>query len=147
MVSEIDAPLLTVGHSNRTWPEFLRVLEAASIRTIFDVRRYQFGLLGHVDLRGSGIDAARILSSRRTGRARDKAENVHVAVVPWTAPAVLEMLRDPLDWIAHGWLNLALSAVESFRGDHEAFEQLLDLATTSTDASVDWDPQPARPRG
>lgn len=40
MVSEIDAPLLTVGHSNRTWPEFLRVLEAASIRTIFDVRRY-----------------------------------------------------------------------------------------------------------
>lgn len=40
MVSESDAPLLTVGHSNRTWPEFLRVLESASIRTIFDVRRY-----------------------------------------------------------------------------------------------------------
>lgn len=35
-----DFPLLTVGHSNRSWPEFLRVLQAASIKTIFDVRRY-----------------------------------------------------------------------------------------------------------
>lgn len=40
MMPQADVPLLTVGHSNRSWTEFMRVLEAASIHTIFDVRRY-----------------------------------------------------------------------------------------------------------
>lgn len=33
-------PVLTVGHSNRTWPEFVAVLTAAGVRRLVDIRRY-----------------------------------------------------------------------------------------------------------
>ncbi|MBR1221812.1 DUF488 domain-containing protein [Bradyrhizobium sp. U87765 SZCCT0131] len=33
-------PVFTVGHSNRTWPEFIAVLAAAGVRQLVDIRRY-----------------------------------------------------------------------------------------------------------
>lgn len=34
------APVLTVGHSNRTWAEFVEILLAAKVQKIIDVRRF-----------------------------------------------------------------------------------------------------------
>ncbi len=33
-------PIFTVGHSNRSWPEFVHVLRSVPIEIVFDVRRY-----------------------------------------------------------------------------------------------------------
>ncbi|MEW6641777.1 MAG: DUF488 domain-containing protein [Pseudomonadota bacterium] len=33
-------PIFTVGHSNRSWPQFMAVLAAASIRQLVDIRRF-----------------------------------------------------------------------------------------------------------
>lgn len=35
-----DEPIFTVGHSNRSQPEFLDVLHSAGVRTLVDVRRF-----------------------------------------------------------------------------------------------------------
>ena len=86
---------------------------------MLDVRRYQFGLLGHIDLKGTGITGADIAGARITGQSKDKLENRSVEMVPWTFEAVMQKLREP-DWIAHGWLNLVLSATTGF--PHKAAE-------------------------
>lgn len=91
-------------------------IQAAHVRlhtAMFDVRRYQFGLLGHIDLTGSGISAADIMLARRHGFAQDKFENTDLLLVPWEFDAVVEVLSRP-EWVAHGWLNLLHSAVSSF---------------------------------
>jgi uncharacterized protein (DUF488 family) len=36
----VPSPVFTVGHSNRSWPEFIRVIQAAAIGTIVDIRRF-----------------------------------------------------------------------------------------------------------
>jgi uncharacterized protein (DUF488 family) len=36
----LEVPVMTIGHSNRPWPEFVRMLEAAEITAVFDVRRF-----------------------------------------------------------------------------------------------------------
>lgn len=91
-------------------------IDTASVRlhtAMFDVRRYQFGLLGHIDLAGSGITAADVLLARRHGLAQDKFENGSLSLVPWEFDEVVAALNEP-DWVAHGWLNLLHSAVGAF---------------------------------
>jgi len=91
-------------------------IEAACVKlhtAMFDVRRYQFGLLGHIDLAGSGITAADILLARRHGLAQDKFENSSLFLIPWKFDEVVAALNEP-DWVAHGWLNLLHSAVGAF---------------------------------
>lgn len=80
---------------------------------MFDVRRYQFGLLGHIDLKGTGIEASTFHAFRKTGLAQDKFENSTMVTIPWRFEPVFEKLSEP-GWIEHGWLNLLLSAMEAF---------------------------------
>ena len=89
-------------------------VEKVSFHTaMFDVRRYQFGLLGHVDLRGTGITAADIVVARKLGLSKDKFENSEVIAIPWDFESVVEKLKEQ-NWVAHGWLNLLHSAMSSF---------------------------------
>ncbi len=103
---------------------------------IFDLRRYQFGLLGHIDLSSTRISAADIIEARQVGLPRDKAESTSLTVVDWTYPAVRELLAEPA-WIAHGWLNLLLSAIESFPRHAEALGHILSERTESFTARAD----------
>ncbi|WP_427018898.1 hypothetical protein ACQCSX_10365 [Pseudarthrobacter sp. P1] len=98
---------------------------------MLDVRRYQLGLLGHVNLRNTGITAAQILNARRLGTAQDKFENRTIEEIPWTYEAVVEKLAEP-NWIAHGWLNLLLSAVESFAPKTDELYRMLGERTRGT---------------
>lgn len=78
---------------------------------MMDVTRYQFGLLGHIDLSNErGRAAADFVQARRAGRPSDRLENVQLEAIPWSIEAVCSKLQEP-DWIAHGWLNLAMSAL------------------------------------
>ena len=80
---------------------------------IMDLRRYHCGLLGHIDLRDSGITAADLLAARQLALAKDRFENTELRLVPWRYPDVLALLHEP-GWIAHGWLNLLLSAISTW---------------------------------
>lgn len=80
---------------------------------IFDLDRYQFGLLGHVDLSGTDTSWQRVTERRLTGIAKDKVEARRLERIPWNPDAVIGALMDP-DWVAHGWVNLLLSAISSF---------------------------------
>ncbi|MBD7919951.1 hypothetical protein H9657_16895 [Cellulomonas sp. Sa3CUA2] len=91
---------------------------------MWDLRRYQFGLLGHVDLEGSGITAADIVLARRHGLAQDKFENSRLVVIPWTLDSVAKVLAED-DWVAHGWLNLVHSAISTFGARAEQMYELL----------------------
>lgn len=91
---------------------------------MFDMRRYQFGLLGHIDLSGTGITAADVVMARKLGLSKDRFENSHVEVIPWRFVDVMSKLKEP-DWIAHGWLNLAHSAIASFTPHADALSALL----------------------
>lgn len=103
---------------------------------MFDMRRYQFGLLGHVDLRGTAYDAAGVVAARQAGLPRDKKENDKVEVVDWDIDTVRGLLAEA-DWIAHGWLNLLLSAVAAFPRHSTELVQLLGGFTESAQARED----------
>ncbi len=98
---------------------------------MFDVRRYQFGLLGHVDLRGTGITAADIIAARQSGLSKDRFENSKLECIDWELQTVLNKLREP-DWIAHGWLNLVNSAIAKLADNAK---QIADLQDTRLVAS------------
>jgi hypothetical protein len=103
---------------------------------MFDMRRYQFGLLGHIDLRGTDYDAAGVVAARQGGLPRDKKENDRIEVVDWDIDTVRGLLDEP-DWIAHGWLNLLLSAVAAFPRHSAELVQLLGGFTESERARED----------
>lgn len=106
-----------LGLVRGVWEELGIEIEASSVRihtAMFDVRRYQFGLLGHIDLTGTGITAADVVLARRHGLAQDKFENGELVLVPWELGHVAAVLQEP-SWVAHGWLNLLHSAVGAFR--------------------------------
>jgi len=86
---------------------------------ILDATRYQWALLGHVDLSGTEWDAAKVLSARVVGRAVDNWETDNLRAIPFTVDDVIRELRDPSAWIAHGWVNLLLSAMYSFKSAHD----------------------------
>jgi len=78
---------------------------------ILDVDRYQWGLLAHLDLRGTEITSTAIRLSRNIGAAHDDWESSEIKFIPFTdsADEVIQELREGADWLAHGLLNLALS--------------------------------------
>lgn len=80
------------------------------------------------------IDAAAVLAKRQIGDARDKDENTSLEIVAWDPGAVLERLQDPSSWVAHGRLNLLLSAMDAFPHQREAFADLLNDSTVSLSA-------------
>jgi hypothetical protein len=91
---------------------------------IHDVTRYQFGLLGHIDLAGTDITADRIMAARKLGLGKDKVENTHLEVIDFNPREVKKVLRDE-NWLAHGWVNLVLSAIHAMRSDQAEFTTLL----------------------
>lgn len=91
---------------------------------VLDATRYQWALLGHVDLSQTGLRAADVLARRATGLSPDAWENSRIFAIPFTPTDVLEALREADQWIAHGWLNLLLSALSAFP---ERQSDLLDL--------------------
>lgn len=91
---------------------------------IHDVTRYQFGLLGHIDLQGTTITADRVLAARKLALGRDKVENTHLEVIDFNAREVKRVLRED-NWLAHGWVNLVLSAIHAMRSQEEEFTTLL----------------------
>ena len=105
-------------------------IDATAGRAIFhtimlDATRYQWALLGHVDLSDTEWDAARVLSARAVGRAIDNWETDRLRAVPFTLDDVLRELEEPDTWIAHGWVNLLLSAMYSFTSGHDRLLTLL----------------------
>lgn len=103
---------------------------------MIDMRRYQFGLLGHIDLSGTQIDAAAIKEARAVGLAKDKAENRGLELVEWDYETVRSWLAKP-DWIAHGWLNLLLSAIGAFPRQARELSSLLTAHTQFEQARED----------
>jgi len=91
---------------------------------MLDVRRYQFGLLGHVDLQGTGIEAATVVAYRQTGLSKDRFENDRIELVDWNLDAVIPYLKQK-DWVAHGWLNLFHSVVSTFDISPEKLHEIL----------------------
>lgn len=94
---------------------------------ILDANRYQWAFLGHVDLAGTGWDAARVHAARAAGRSIDNWETDVVRDIPFTLDAILQELTDQDAWIAHGWVNLLLTAFYEFPGKHD---QLLNVLAT-----------------
>lgn len=92
---------------------------------ILDATRYQWAVLGHVDLRGTGVTMAMIDGLRRSGMAADHWENDSFFPVPFNADAILEELRAPEQWIAHGWVNLLLTGVAAFPARSQEFLELM----------------------
>jgi hypothetical protein len=100
-------------------------VDAVNFHTaMFDVRRYQFGLLGHIDLSRTDITAADISVARMHGIAKDKFENSEIVAVPWDYEHVLAKLTEH-DWVAHGWMNLLHSAIAEFTPRSEELYRLL----------------------
>ena len=92
---------------------------------MLDATRYQWALLGHVDLTDTEWDAARVLSARAVGRAVDNWETDRIRAIPFTLDDVLRELENPDTWIAHGWVNLLLSAMYAFKSGHDRLLTLL----------------------
>ncbi|PPL17340.1 hypothetical protein [Microterricola pindariensis] len=95
-------------------------VERSAVRlhtVMYDVRRYQLGLLAHIDLSTSDAHlewtAAAIRTRFNTAQAKDRFENRALEFVKWRLEDVREVIAQP-DWLAHGRLNLALSAVSHF---------------------------------
>ena len=63
---------------------------------IFDLDRYQFGLLGHVDLSGTDTSWQRVTERRLTGIAKDKVEARRLERIPWNPDAVIGALMDSI---------------------------------------------------
>ena len=101
---------------------------------MFDMRRYQFGMLGHIDLRGTGITAADAVLARKLGLSKDKFENSRLEIIPWRFTDVMIKLNEP-NWVAHGWLNLLHSAIASFTPHSNALYALMGETTLSRSSS------------
>ena len=81
---------------------------------ILDVTRYEWALLGHVDLRGTEFTDGAFRMQRGMGLSSDDWESDELSLGPWTAASALELLDSDDEWVGHGYLNLLLSAVHRF---------------------------------
>jgi hypothetical protein len=91
-------------------PDFQHRLVIHSL--ILDVDRYQWGLLAHLNLEDTNITSTAIRIARNLGAAPDDWEASDIWTLPFSAsagPVIAEISR-PGPWVAHGLLNLALSA-------------------------------------
>ncbi|MCC3294926.1 hypothetical protein LJ756_09850 [Arthrobacter sp. zg-Y411] len=87
---------------------------------ICDVTRYEWALLGHVNLTQTGWTNASFIAARRLGMGPDDWESNGLEFIPMTKAAVEEALRDDAEWVGHGYMNLVLSAMHRLRSDHRA---------------------------
>jgi len=90
--------------------------ERLNVHTLLlDVDNYQWGLLAHLDLRSTEITSTAIRIARNLGAAHDGWEASEIRFIPFTgsADAVVEELERAEEWVPHGLLNVALSAVHS----------------------------------
>lgn len=92
---------------------------------ILDATRYQWALLGHVDLSGTGIDEAKFRTARNSCAATDHWENDDIRFIEASWPSIRDALADKESWIAHGWLNLLYSGLLMFPHRKEEILQML----------------------
>lgn len=88
---------------------------------ICDVTRYEWALLGHVNLTQTKWTNAVIQGARKLGVAPDDWETNKLTFVPLDRKSIEKVLEDDSDWVGHGYINLLLSAVFRLRGDRIAF--------------------------
>lgn len=81
---------------------------------ILDVTRYEWGLLGHVDLRGTDFTDGVFRMQRGVGMSSDNWESDELTLRPWNIESALDLLESDNDWVGHGYLNLLLSAIHRF---------------------------------
>lgn len=81
---------------------------------MLDVDRYEWGMLAHVDLRGTSWSSTEILAARAIGAAHDDWEASELRLLPFTVETVIEECMRPAEWIPHGLLNLVTSAVTRY---------------------------------
>ncbi|MHC6594243.1 hypothetical protein [Arthrobacter sp. C152] len=88
---------------------------------VCDVTRYEWALLGHVDLRQTKWTNAAIQGARKLGAAPDDWESNKLAFVPFDAKSIEAVLEDDSDWVGHGYINVLLSAIFRLRSNRAAF--------------------------
>lgn len=81
---------------------------------ILDVTRYEWAFVGHVDLRDTALTDAVFRMHRGVGISSDSWETDELRFLPWNAGSAAELLTSDEDWVGHGYLNLALSAIHRF---------------------------------
>lgn len=95
---------------------------------ILDVDRYEWALLGHLDLGPSGITSTQIVQTRNLGMAPDGWEASNIRFIDFNnkdLSSVERELENHSQWIPHGLVNLALTAIHCFPSKtqqvHQAF--------------------------
>lgn len=88
---------------------------------ICDVTRYEWALLGHVNLSQTKWTNAVIQGARKLGAASDDWETNKLTFIPLDRKSIEEVLEDDSDWVGHGYMNLLLSAMFRLRRDRSAF--------------------------
>ncbi len=87
---------------------------------ICDVTRYEWALLGHVNLTQTDWTNAAFVQARKWGMGPDDWETNSLQFIPMTRADVEEALRDDSDWVGHGYINLVLSSMYRMRRDQRA---------------------------
>lgn len=83
---------------------------------ICDTTRYEWALLGHVNLTGTEWTSSSFRHARLLGIAPDSWETSNIEFIPFDAEAVQEALQDDSNWVGHGYVNLLLSALHRMPG-------------------------------
>lgn len=78
---------------------------------ILDVDRYEWALLGHIDLSDTPIHSGEIRALRNVGMAADDWESSEIEFIDFSAEGVLQEIDRQEEWIPHGLMNLALSYI------------------------------------
>jgi len=100
-----------IGVSIRELPDFFNRLVIHSL--VLDVDRYQWALLAHLNLENTSLTSTKLSAMRSLGAATDDWEASDVRFISFSdsPTAVLSELKSSRPWVAHGLLNLALSAI------------------------------------
>lgn len=92
---------------------------------VLDVDRYEWALLGHLDLRRSGVSSAVLRQTRIAGEASDSWEASEVLFKDFTLAAISSEFQRQDDWIPHGLVNLALSFAYRFPSRTRELREIL----------------------
>lgn len=95
---------------------------------VCDVTRYEWALLGHVNLSQTKWTNAKIRGFRKLGAASDDWETNELSFISLDRKSIEEVLKDDSDWVGHGYINLLLSAMFRLPRDRSTF---LDTARTA----------------
>lgn len=100
-----------IGLDPRDVSNFQELLQIHAL--ILDVDNYQWGLLAHLDLRGTVFTSQFLRGLRNVGAAADDWEASEVRFIDFDRDAggVLDEIDHSDAWVPHGLVNLALSAI------------------------------------